>query len=145
MDGYFLFRWPSDEVDPRPWETFIVYRDAERIVTQASFAENGRRVVAGRGQRLLRGRSADLWGDPAKIGLSAVPSRYEWLEGVKAGTPGLQGCADQELLMIRLVGVFLIYPHVVGSEEASITSPITEELEKVKADRWRRLSGGSPI
>jgi hypothetical protein len=30
MDGYFPFRWPSDEVDPHPWETFIVSRDAGR-------------------------------------------------------------------------------------------------------------------
>ncbi len=34
MDGYFPFRWPGDTVDARPWETCIVYRDAQRIVTQ---------------------------------------------------------------------------------------------------------------
>ena len=44
MDGYFPFQWPGDPVDSRPWEQFIVYRDAERLITQASYLENGGRV-----------------------------------------------------------------------------------------------------
>lgn len=39
MDGYFWFQWPSDPCGPpSPWETFIVHRTADLLVTQASAA-----------------------------------------------------------------------------------------------------------
>jgi len=135
MDGHFPFRWPSDEVDPRPWEMFIVYRDAERIVTQASFVENSRRVWQER-VNVYYASDPPTWGvDPAMIGLSAVPSHYEPLEGARTVDNGIAGLGDQ-----GVVGVFLTYSSVVGSEEGVYHfADHPEELEKVKADRLAQV------
>jgi len=142
MDGYFPFRWPSDEVDPRPWETFIVYRDAERIVTQAGFVENGRRVWQER-VNVYYVADPPTWGvDPAKIGLPAVPSRYEPLEGVRTVDTGIAGLRrTKELLGDQgLVGVFLTSTCIVGNEDGVYYfTDHPEALEKVKADRLAQV------
>jgi uroporphyrinogen decarboxylase len=142
MDGHFPFRWPSDEVDPRPWEMFIVYRDAERIVTQASFVENSRRVWQER-VNVYYASDPPTWGvDPAMIGLSAVPSHYEPLEGARTVDNGIAGLRrTKELLGDQgVVGVFLTYSSVVGSEEGVYHfADHPEELEKVKADRLAQV------
>ncbi|MBM4149891.1 MAG: hypothetical protein FJ224_12745 [Lentisphaerae bacterium] len=138
MDGYFPFRWPSDEADLRPWETFIVYRDAERIVTQASYVETGRRVWQERVNVYYVADPPTCWVDPAKIGLPAVPARYEPVEGVRTVDTGIAGLRrTKELLGDHgIVGVFLTYSSVVGSEEGVYHfADHPEELEKVKADR----------
>lgn len=45
MDGYFPIRYPSDlDPDEPAWETFIVFRDPTRIVTQQSHLRRGARI-----------------------------------------------------------------------------------------------------
>ncbi len=142
MDGYFPFRWPSDEVDPRPWETFIVYRDAERIVTQAGFVENGHRVWQERVNVYYVADPPTCWVDPAKLGLPGVPARYEPLEGVKAVDTGFTGLRrTKELLGDQgLVGAFLTYSSVVGSEEGVYYfADHPEALVKVKENRLAQV------
>jgi uroporphyrinogen decarboxylase len=121
---------------------FIVYRDAERIVTQASFVENSRRVWQER-VNVYYASDPPTWGvDPAMIGLSAVPSHYEPLEGARTVDNGIAGLRrTKELLGDQgVVGVFLTYSSVVGSEEGVYHfADHPEELEKVKADRLAQV------
>lgn len=142
MDGYFPFRWPSDPVDPRPWETFIVDRDAGRIVTQASYVENGRRVWQ---EKVNVHYVADpsTWGvAPAKIGLPAVPSRYELAEGIKPVDTGLAGLrrTKERLGNQGIVGVFLTWTCIVGDEDGIYYyADHPEALERVKAYRMAQV------
>jgi uroporphyrinogen decarboxylase len=138
MDGYFPFRWPSDPVDSRVWERFIVFRNAERLVTQASFLENGRRVWSDRVD-VYYVADPPTWGvPPAKIGLPATPLHYEPVTGVKPVDTGLAGLRrTKELLGDQgLVGVFITYSCLQGSEEAIYYyADHPEALEKVKEQR----------
>jgi len=142
MDGYFPFRWPSDGVDPRPWETCIVYRDAGRIVTQACLVENGRRVWQD-WVNVYYVADPPTWGVvPAKIGLPAVPSRYEPLEGVKpvdCGPAGLRRVKER-MGDQGLVGVFITYSCIVGNEEGIYHfADHPEELEGIKEQRLAQV------
>jgi uroporphyrinogen decarboxylase len=142
MDGYFPFHWPSDQVDPRPWETFIVYRDSERIVTQKSIVENGHRVWRERVDVYYVADSPTCGVDPAKIGLPAVPSRYEPVEGVKAVDTGLAGLRrTKELLGDHgLVGVFLTGTCLVGDEQGVYYfADHPEALEQAKENRLAQV------
>lgn len=142
MDGYFPFRWPSDDVDPRPWETFIVYRDSERIVTQACLIENGRRVWQERVNVYYVADPPTHGVVPAKIGLPAVPSRYEPLEGVKPVDTGLAGLrrVKGRLGDQGLVGVFITYSCIVGDEEGIYHfADHPEELEGIKERRLAQV------
>jgi len=142
MDGYFPFRWPSDEVDTRPWETCIVYRGAGRIVTQACLVENGRRVWRDRVNVYYVADPPTHGVVPAKIGLAAVPSRYEPLEGVKPveyGPAGLRRVKER-LGDQGLVGVFITYSCIVGNEEGIYHfTDHPEELERVREQRLAQV------
>jgi len=95
MDGYF----PYDPAPPKPkknetrneWERFIVLRTDERIVTQRSRVENGTRVWR---------PFVDVYyvADPPtgrvpveKLGLPAVPEKWEKIEGVREIDRGVEG------------------------------------------------------
>lgn len=140
MDGYFPFRWACDDhlIDPRPWETFIVHRDAERLVTQNSLVENGRRVWQEWVNVYFVADPPTHGVVPAKIGLPAVPSRYEPVEGIKSvdrGPAGLRRLKDR-MGDQGLVGAFLTHSCITNNEAAIyhfFDHP--EKLEAVKAER----------
>ena len=44
MDGYFPLRFPEELAADPPWRQFIVFRSDQRIVTQASYVEAGKRT-----------------------------------------------------------------------------------------------------
>jgi uroporphyrinogen decarboxylase len=103
MDGLFANYQHldfGDEPEEGPeWERFIVYRSAERIVTQASYIENGKRTWQ---------PTVDVYyiadpptGDvpPGKIGLPPVPESWEPLEGVKPVDTGPAGFKRAKELM----------------------------------------------
>ena len=74
MDGYFPLTFPDEAVD-EGWEDYIVFRSAERIVTQAGRRHGERQDgLAGDGERLLRRRSAHAPGAPGQD-RPAAPSR----------------------------------------------------------------------
>ncbi len=138
MDGYFPFRWPSDEADARPWQTFIVDRDAERIVTQACRVENDRRVWQEQVNVYYVADPPTCGVNPAKIGLPAIPSRYEPVEDIKPADTGIAGLRrTKELLGDQgLLGVFITYSNIACNEEAIYHfHDHPEALEQVKADR----------
>lgn len=143
MDGYFPFRWPGDGPgDPRPWETFIVYRDAGRLVTQASRMENGRRIWQDTVTVYYVADPPTGGVDPAKIGLPATPARFEPVTGVKAVDRGVAGLGRVKRLLgdQGLVGVFLIGTNICWSVDSIYRfADHPEELEAIKEDRLRQV------
>lgn len=138
MDGYFPFRWPSDPVDARPWERFIVYRDTERIVTQSSYVDGRRRVWQDRVDVFYAGDPPTRGVVPAKIGLPPEPTRFEPVEGVKPVDRGVAGLRRTKQLLgdQGLVGAFVTYSSVCGSTESVYHyADHPEDLERIKAQR----------
>ena len=138
MDGYFPFRWPSDGVDPRPWEPFIVFRDADRLVTQASYQENGKRVWQEHVNVYYVADPPTCWLNPAKIDLPAVPTWFEPVEGIKPVDTGVAGLRRTKALLgdQGLLGVFITFSCITGNEEMIYHfADHPEELEQVKANR----------
>lgn len=138
MDGYFPFQWPSDPLDPRPWESFIVYRDKDRIVTQAGYVDNGRRVWRDRVDVYYVDQPPTHGVRPAKINLPDTPARFEPLTGVKPVDLGISGLRRVKTLTGNqgLVGVFLTFTTICGNvEDVYRYYDHPEELESVKAGR----------
>lgn len=142
MDGYFPFIWPSDPVDPRPWERFIVYRDTERLITQSSYVENGRRIWNERVEVYYVADSPTHGMDPAKINLPPIPTHFEPVIGIKPVDRGVSGLRRVKQLMgdQGLVGVFLTYSVFTGSPEAIYHfADHPEELDAVKQQRLAQV------
>ncbi|MCX7805732.1 MAG: hypothetical protein N3A38_11165 [Planctomycetota bacterium] len=138
MDGYFPFRWPSDPGSGQSWEQFIVYRDEKRIVTQAGFVENGRRIWGDKVTIYSADNPPTGGVPPARIGLPPVPARYEPVEGVKQVDRGLEGLRRVKRLLgdQGLVGAFIITSCICSSEEAVYHyADHPEDLEKLKERR----------
>ena len=122
MDGYFPLQLPGIDTvgDEPPWETFIVHRNAGMIVTQGCRAVNGRRTWADRVNVYYRA-DPPTWGvNPEKLGLPAIPSRWEPLEGVKPVDLGPSGLAriKERLGDQGIVGTWVTNSSVLTSEEA---------------------------
>ncbi len=139
MDGYFRYRWPGDPADPRPWERFIVYRDAGRIVTQASYRENGRRIWQDRVDVFYIADPPTHGVRPERIGLPAVPERFEPVEGVQSVDHGIAGLRRVKRLLgdQGLVGVFFTSTVIVGNEEQLFH--YEDHPEALEALKERRL------
>jgi uroporphyrinogen decarboxylase len=120
MDGYFGLDFPFEQVDGPEWENFIVERTPERLVTQRSYVDNGRRVWQGAVDVFrvddppVRGVSFE------KAGRVPEPEWWEPVEGVKPDPHGPEDLARCKQMMgdQGLVGVFLISSSVFGSAEA---------------------------
>ena len=117
MDGYFPLELPDpDAPKGPPWERFIVYRDAERIVTQRSYVDDGKRVWAPKVD-VFYVSDSPTWGvDPAAVRLPPIPERFEPLEGVKPADRGPEGLrrlmqmvSDQGLVGVWLTGTSALH------------------------------------
>jgi uroporphyrinogen decarboxylase len=119
MDGYFPLTFP-DEVPDEGWEPFIVFRSEQRIVTQRSRTENGKRVWQPLVDVYHVADSPAMDVPPARIGLPLVPERYEALEGVKPVDVGPAGLRRVKALLgdQGLVGVWAASTCALGSEQA---------------------------
>jgi len=119
MDGYFpLNVWgPSDGP---AWERFIIVRNDERIITQASYLDNGRRVWAPTVDVYYVADPPTCGVPPSRIGLPETPPRFEPLEGVKPIDTGPGGLRRVKELMgdQGLVGAFVYYSIATGNEDA---------------------------
>ena len=118
MDGYFPLTFPEEKQEPE-WERFIVFRSPERIITQDSYLENGKRIwrptvdvyyLADSPTRRLR---------PEKIRLPPIPERYQPLEGVKPVDTGPEGLKRVKALLgdQGLVGVGVVSSCALHNEE----------------------------
>lgn len=119
MDGYFPLTFP-DEVQDEGWERQIVQKTPERIVTQGSRVENGRREWQPVVDVYYVADSPTTGIPPAKAGLPPVPEKWEPLEGVKPVDLGPSGLKRVKELMgdQGLVGVWVTSSCALGSEQA---------------------------
>ncbi len=120
MDGYFPLRF-ADETDRSEdgWEKFIVFRNAERIVTQRCRKERGAHVWAPTVDVYYVADSPTEGVEPAKIGLPGVPERWEPIEGVKPVDCGAGVLKRTKELMGEqgLVGVWAAETAVLKNEK----------------------------
>ena len=120
MDGYFPLRFPEESAGEPPWEQFIVHRDDWHIVTQWSYAENGKRIWRPNFDVYYVDNPPTVWVSPDRVGLPPVPKRFEPVEGRKPVNTGPEGLKRVKDLMgdQGLVGVFLTCSCALGSVEA---------------------------
>lgn len=140
MDGYFplVLSDPDAPADPRPpAQPYIVYRDADRLVTQDARVENGRFDWAATVNVYYRA-DPPSWGvPPEKIGLPSAPGRWEPVEGIRPVDKGPDGLAR---VMARmgdqgLVGVWLAGSAALNDEEDVYRYYDAEDDER---ERWAR-------
>lgn len=119
MDGYFPLTFP-EERGAEGWERFIVFRSPERIVTQASRIEDGRRVWRPAVDVYYVADPPTRGVPPGKVDLPEVPKKWEPLEGIKPADTGPEGLKRLKALMGEqgLVGVFVASTGALGSPEA---------------------------
>lgn len=140
MDGYFSLEYPPPPgaPEPEPWETFIVERTAERIVTQRSILRGGQREWAD-WVAVYPVADPPTWRIAIeKMHLPRVPERPEPLEGVRPVDRGPEGLkrarrlmGDQGLVGVGLMGTVILH------DESSIMD-YYEHPEKYEAlAEWR--------
>jgi uroporphyrinogen decarboxylase len=119
MDGYFPLTFPEEQ-DRGGWERFIVFRSPERIVTQASRVEGGKRVWRPKVDVYYVADPPTRGVPPAKVDMPEVPKKWEPLDGVKPADTGPEGLKRLKALMGEqgLVGVFVASTGALGSPEA---------------------------
>jgi uroporphyrinogen decarboxylase len=121
MDGYFPLRFPEDTPKNEPdWETFIVFKNEERIVTQKSYKQGRKRVWNDLVNVYYIADSPTGGVKPKKIGLPPKPKRFEPLEGVKPiDTSPLSIKHVKDLMGDQgLVGVWLASTCALSSQES---------------------------
>jgi uroporphyrinogen decarboxylase len=123
MDGLFAnyarldFGETADE-GPE-WEHQIVFKNAERIVTQSCYVEHGTRHWSKTVDVYYIADSPTGGVAPQKIGLPPVPERWEPLEGVKPVDTTPDGFRKAKALMGEqgLVGLSVASSAVLGSPD----------------------------
>lgn len=137
MDGYFPLTF-HDEKDILPWlrlpptpeeqkniipadqwQSFIVFKSPQRIVTQRSRTENARRIWEPRVCVYYVADAPTEWIPPTRAALPEIPEHFEPLEEVKHADTGQKGLAQLKEMMAEqgLVGVFLAKSLILQSEQ----------------------------
>jgi uroporphyrinogen decarboxylase len=148
MDGYFPLTLDPPSEEEAQWETFIIQRAPERILTQRSRRAGRKRVWAPGVNVYYRADSPTHNVPIEKLGLPPVPKRYEPLEGVKPVDLGPEGLkrlkammGDQGLVGVRggagtlglskVEGVYDYYDNPAKYERLA-------EERTAQAERWVR-------
>jgi len=122
MDGYCPLVFPEERAGrDEGWERLIVHRDERTIVTRVSRTRSGGRREWADTVEVYRVADPPIHGlDPRKLGLPAIPERWEPVEGVKPVDIGPENLARVKGLMGEqgLVGVFVISSLALPNEEA---------------------------
>ena len=117
MDGYFPLTFPEEIID-EGWNEYIVFRNAERIITQFGLKKNGKM----RWRELV---NVYYVADPPsmnlpleKVGLPLIPARWEPVEGRKMVDKGAEGLKHlkHSLGNQGLLGIFVTTSAALGSE-----------------------------
>jgi uroporphyrinogen decarboxylase len=149
MDGYFPYRydWPGQDDG---WETFIVFRNEERIVTQRSRIEDGKRRWQDRVRVYYRADPPTGGVDPASISLPPVPEKYEPLEGVKPIDLGPEGLkrvkglmGDQGLVGIGVTTSLLLHNEADiyrAYDEPEYYEKLAEQREQLVRSRMEHIA-----
>jgi len=117
MDGYFPLRF--DDTNQPHWDQFIVFRNADRIVTQKSRTENNKRIWAKTVDVFHFDNPPNREVSPAQIGLPPVPERFEPVESARDVDTGPEGFKRVKTLMgdQGLVGVSVTGSCGISTEE----------------------------
>jgi len=83
IDCTFMVKFDEPPSDEPEWETFIIRRTEDRIITQRSHTADGRRVWAPVVDVYYVADSPTRNVPPAKLNLPTEPERFEPLEGAK--------------------------------------------------------------
>jgi uroporphyrinogen decarboxylase len=148
-DGGFPLRFEEDAGNGPDWETFIVFKSPERIVTQKSYVDSGKRIWHPKVSVYYVADPPSHEIDPAKVEMGPEPARFEPLEGVKHYDRGPEGFAqykramgDQGLCGAWLAssvavydedGIYEYYDHPEKHEQWAV-----ERVEKVER-RFKQL------
>lgn len=119
IDGYFPIQYPAQEQRRGPvWERFIVFQNDERIVIQASYKENGKRIWRKCVDVFFAANPPSHGIDPVAIGLPPEPAHYKPLEGVKTVDTGPDGFAafKKRVGNQGLVGEWLTFSSALANE-----------------------------
>jgi len=121
MDGYFPLTFPEEIDNDEEWESFIVLKNEERIVVQASRRKGKNRVWRNTVDVYYQADPPTMGLSPEKAGVPLTPKCWEPLEGVKPIDLGPTGLKRVQELMGEqgLVGVF-VTSSVALSNEAEI-------------------------
>jgi len=150
----FWVQFDAPTSDEPPWETFIVLKTPDRIVTQRSHVGGGHRVWAATVDVYHVADSPSLGVPPEKVALPPEPRHYEPLEG---GTPFDLSPASYQAYRRKLgdrglLGVSLINTFVLKSEqdiiqfyndEAELQRRAEERIETVER-RWAQIAAMDP-
>ncbi|MCE5184652.1 MAG: hypothetical protein LLF76_00810 [Planctomycetaceae bacterium] len=119
MDGYFPLTFAEEMQQEREWQTAIVQRTNERIVTQ-QYRQRQRQIEWRSYVTVFcRDNPPTVCVEPQRIGLPQVPDRWEPLEGVRPVDVGPEGLKRVKQLMGEqgLVGVFVTFTNPLCSPE----------------------------
>jgi hypothetical protein len=132
MDGYFPLMFPDELEQYWGWQRFIVARSPERIVTQWSHHENGKRVWHPTVDIFYIADSPTCDVPVDRVGFPPVPERYEPVEGQKPTDYGIGGLKRLKELMgdQGLVGVFVTTSCALNNEEQIIRYYESPELHE---------------
>ncbi len=118
-DNYLPPVFPDQIAERQQWESFIVYRDPGRIITQSCRTENGKRTWAAKVNVYYLADPPTLGVNPDKIGLPPVPERWEPIEHRKSVPTG--GEALKQVMETMgdqgAVAVYVTYSSALASDE----------------------------
>ena len=119
MDGYFFLEYPFENQGTREYIDCIIFKNEERLITQAYWMENGKRMWAPTVNVYYIDNPPNMGVPPKKIGLPAVPEKWEPVEGVKPVDHRPEGLKRMKQLLgdQGLVGVFFACTLVIQNEE----------------------------
>ena len=140
MDGYFPFAFPDNTVQEHDWQTAIICRDPEKIVTRRYYRESG---------RITWHDKVNVYpvGDPPtgnvsldKLELPLVPPEWEPLEGVKPVDRSPEGLKKVKAMLgdQGLLGVFMISTNMISNPE--MLFDYYDNPEKLDAQVEKRMA-----
>lgn len=120
VTAYYIDLFPAPPGSGPGWEQFIVFRNEERIVTQWSHTDDGKRIWRDTVDVYYIADPPTHNVDPSKIGLPSVPERFEPVEGGNPPDTGpeaiariIEAMGDQGLVGVTCAGTLAL-----GSPEA---------------------------
>jgi uroporphyrinogen decarboxylase len=118
-DSYLPFIFPDERAAQQDWESFIVHRTPQRIITQACRTVNGKRAWAPKVDVYYVADPPTIGLDPAKLGLPPVPTKWEPVEGRKPVLEGAELLKKAKELMgdQGVVAVYVTYSSALASDE----------------------------
>jgi uroporphyrinogen decarboxylase len=92
MDGYFPLTFPDEKENEPEWETDIVFRNPDRIVTQQSYMDHNKRIWKDRVDVYYRADPPTFDVLPSAIHLPVIPDTWEPFEAhpVDLGPDGFE-------------------------------------------------------